>query len=414
MTVIRNRTGLRRRGPVFYTPRMRGAKGRKGLGLILGCALWFGCSPQPRGAGPDEAPAWPYAGINPVKGVPTELQSQPKFLGRWIEAFPGKGLVLVETTEPRYLAQLSFDSPHLYEFYDLGAGVEVETLGFSDDGRSVFLVAAVWSSPVGSSIYARAILELDLEIDLLVDTIGLPRHGVARGFGIDTSRRRAFLLTDDGTGEGTLQKIDLYRGTALQSVPIGVIPAAVGRKGLVVDRDARHLFCLAGGDAARSDFEPVREEEPRGPELLILDADSVVVTSRISLDPALAPRAVAYSGQRDRVYVLEANRARSRLVIVDAAFSVIRRRVDFPEETSDLVVSGGYAFAPGAHGIYIVDLYQESWVSRPSLPFELTGEMTVSQDHVTALVLFQSAPVGGVPGIAEVALTSGSLVGVIR
>jgi hypothetical protein len=411
--MTRTGTGLRRRGPVFYTPGMR-VPWRKGIGLVLGCALGMGCSPQPRGADPDEIPAWPYAGITAVKGIPPELQGQPRFLGRWIEGLPGKGIVFVEATEPRYVARLSFDAPHLYSFFDLGMGVEVETLGFSDDGRSVFLVGAAISPQMGRSVYSRAILELDLEIDLLIDTIGLPRHGMARGFGVDASRRRAFLLSDDGAGEGTLQKIDLYGGGVVQRVSTGVIPAAVGRKGLALDRNARKLFCLAGGDAARSDFEPVREGEPQGPEILVLDADSLSITARIPLDPELAPRAVAHSQDRELVYVLEANQARSRLVIVDAAFSLVRRRVDLPEETTDLVITGGYAFAPGAHGIYIVDLHQESWISRPSLPFEVTGEMTVSQDHVTALVLFQSATAGGTPGIAEVALQSGSLVRVIR
>jgi len=335
-------------------------------------------------------------------------------VGRWIESYPETGVVFVEATEPRYVARLSFDTPHRYEFLDLGADVEVETVGFSADGRSLFLVGAALSPQSGNAIYSRAILELDLELDILVDTIALPRHGMSRGFAVDTRRRRVFLLSDDGAGQGSLQKIDLYGGSAVQSVSTGVVPAAVGRKGLTVDRDARMVFCLAGGDAARSDFEPVLEEEPRGPELVVFEADSLTVTARIPLDPAMAPRVVAYSVLRDRAYVLEAGLSKSRLVIVDAAFSLVRRSVEFPEPTTDLVLSGGYAFAPGAHGIYVVDLYQESWISRPSLPFVLTSEMTVSQDHATALVLFQSASTGGAPGIAEVALQSGNLVGVIR
>ena len=71
-------------------------------------------------------------------------------------------------------------------------------------------------------------------------------------------------------------------------------------------------------------------------------------------------------------------------------------------------------FAPGAHGIYVVDLFQENWIGRPSLAFDLTSEIVVSRDHTTALVLFQSLNGGGSPGIAEVALQSGTLMGVIR
>ncbi len=108
------------------------------------------------------------------------------------------------------------------------------------------------------------------------------------------------------------------------------------------------------------------------------------------------------------------NRKQSRLLIVDGAYFDIRNRVDLPETVTDLVVRGGYAFMPGAHGIYIVDLGAETWISRPNLYFEFPGEMAVSADLSTALVLFQSASTGVVPGLAAVDLHTGTLLEVLQ
>jgi hypothetical protein len=180
-----------------------------------------------------------------------------------------------------------------------------------------------------------------------------------------------------------------------------------------VDRNLRHVFCLTGGDIFRSDFEPIGPGSECGPALSVLDPDSLDTVARVPLDKGYEPVAVAYDGDRDRVYVLEVGQG-SRLVTVDAVFHVIRGRVELPEVTTDLVVTGGFAFAPGPHGIYIVELDTETWISRPSLPFETTEEIAVSDDLSTAFVLFEAPTSGGGPGLAVVDLQTGSLLDVLK
>jgi DNA-binding beta-propeller fold protein YncE len=263
-------------------------------------------------------------------------------------------------------------------------------------------------------VVARSLLLVDLEQGgMLLDTLPLPRDGIARGLAVDSYKNRAFILHDDGLGGGTVHRIDLYDGRRVER-ETGVVPDGVGRKGLVLDRNARTVFCLAGGDASRPDFAPITDREPAGPVLIALDADSLTVVERIPLGERFQPQALAYDEARDRVYVLTVREGGSELVVVDAAFTEQRSAVSLPEETTDLVVSGGYAFLPGAHGIYIVDLDLESLISHPYLPLELTGEIVVSDDQSIALVSFQAAETAGPPGIAKVGLRVGNLMDVLR
>lgn len=382
-------------------------------GLVL-AALAAGCAPAPVGGRADPAPSWPYAGVEFYSRVPDPLFGRVLFTGRWLAAEPGGESVLTETGDPRFLCRIPFADRSRFEFLDLGMGAEVEDLGFLDEGRELILVAALTSPHHGDAVLVRSLLEVDLDGRVLLDTIPLDRNGMTRGLAVDPYSRRIFILEDHGGGAGAVQVVDLYRGRRTLRADVGTVPALVGRKGLVVDRNLRHIFCLSGGESSRSDFEPIGPGSSGGPALMVLDTDSLHLQAQIPLDEAFEPRALGYDADRDRVYVLEVDLQGSRIVSVDAVFNTIRGRVDLPEETTDLVISGGYAFAPGAHGIYIVELDSETWISRPTLLFELTGEIAVSDDLTTAFVLFQAAHGGGGPGIAAVALQTGTLLDVLR
>lgn len=394
-------TLTRRRAPLLVTCFVGGV-------LAAGSFVW-GCA----GRYDPTLDSWPYPRITGYGSVPPPLVGLPLFAGRWIEAEPARDLVLAETTDPRYVARLSFTSPRRLYFFDLGPGTEAETAAFLDAGRSVLLVGAVISPHHSRAVVARSVLLVDLEQGLLLDTIPLPRDGIARGLAVDRYKNRAFLLHDNGLGDGSILRVDLYGGRQ-EEAPTGIIPEGLGRKGIVLNQNASKVFCVAGGESARPDFAPVGDREDEGPALLAIDPDSLAVTHRIPLGERFQPRAVAYDPSRDRVYVLASRTGGSELLVVGAAFVDKRTAVDIPEETTDLVISGGYAFMPGAHGIYIVDLDLESLVSRPYLPLELTGEMAVSYDQSTALVSFQSAQTSGPPGIAKIGLQSGNLMDVIQ
>jgi hypothetical protein len=377
--------------------------------VLLLAAMGLGCAARYDPA----RPPWPYARVTGLNDVPPPLRGAPLFAGRWLVADPVGETVLSETTDPRFLIRFSFEVPRTFTFVDLGPGAEVENLVFQEAGRTALLVGAITSPHHGQAVVARSILFLDLEQILLLDAVPLGRDGFARGLAVDPYKNRVFLLNDDGQGRGAVHRVDLFDGTRLET-PTGVIPSGLGRKGLVLDRDIRRVFCLAGGMPARSDFAPVTGIEPQEPQLLVLDPDSLAVRSRLPLGPRQEPRALAYDESRDRVCILVTERNRSRLLVVDAAFVEKRGDVLLPEETTDLVLSGSYAIMPGAHGIYVVDLDIESLVSRLALPLDLTGEMVVSGDRTSVMVAFQSAGVANAPGLAHIALQSGDLLDILR
>jgi hypothetical protein len=374
-------------------------------------AVVLGCAGPRGGSAPD--PAWPYARISSENVLPPGLAGRSLFWGRWIVADPDRGTVLSESTDPRYLLRLSFDEPRRYRILDLGPDAVVETLAFLDRGRSVLLVGSVGEAQTGTSVYARALLRFDLEQDLLVDAIPLRRGDTARGLAIDPQERRAFLLVDDGFGNGSLEVVDLYTGKSLLRREVGGIPAGVGRRGLVTDRNARSLFCLSGGQSTRSDFAPV-DEQPELPEILVLDADSLTVEARIPIDEKGVPIALAYDAERDRVVVLEAGIDRSRVILVDAAYREVRDRVGVDQAATDLVIQGSYAFLPGPRGIAVVDLDRALVAGYALFPLERTGEMAVSGDRRRALVFFQGGAPPGSPGIALVGLDTGTLLDVLQ
>jgi hypothetical protein len=381
----------------------------------LGILQTLGCSPRPA-VDAQQEPSWPYAGVARVDGIPATLRERPRFAGRWIASPPGTDLVLLESSDPRYMVRLSFDNPLAQQFIDLGLDVEVENIGFGDRGRTALLVAAARSSRYAQAVYARAILTVDLELTLLTDWISLSRLGVSRGMAVNDAFRRVFLLSDVGGGEGVLRMVDLYGGSPVRELAIGSIPAGVGRRGLAGDETGRLLFCLTGGAVSRSDFEPVRpqERESSGPELLVVSADTLGVEQRIALDPGLEPLAVAYLGTIDRVGILIGNRLKSRIVIVDPAFGSVRASLDLPEPVTDLVVGGPYGFCPGRTGVYVVDLERELLVGRSRFDFGFTGELAVSSDLTRAMIFFQRAGLGDVPGLAEVSLQSGETLKVLQ
>ncbi len=378
--------------------------------LAAAAILIGGCATAGPGGSPDRAPSWPYAGIAVRDQLPPELEGQAIFTGRWLAATPDGDAVFTETVVPRYLARVPFAETWRRRYLDLGAGAAVENLGFLEQGRTLLLVAAVGSPHSGRAVVARAVLTVDLDGGILLDSVPLARDGYAVGLALDPFKRRIFLYQDEGGGEGTMEIVDLYSGRVRRRAPVGSVPAGVTRKGLVVDDNVRTLFCLTGGELPRSDFQPVAPDTGyAGPQVTVLDTDSLTVKARVPLDEGYEPRVIAWSEERDRAYVLETNRRRSVVVVVDGAFYEVRNRIELPEPVTDLVLRGGYAFAPGPNGVYIVDLVAESWISRSALIFDVTGEMAVSGDLSTAFVLYQSVSVAGVPGIAVVGLQSGTL-----
>lgn len=344
--------------------------------------------------------------------VPPELSGRPAFVGRWIERTPGGDAVYADASDPRFLMRIPLKTLRRIDFIDLGQGVDVETLAFLETGRELLLVAS--AHDLSASLVARALLQVDVEAGTLLDVIALPRKAVSRGLAVDSSRRRVFLLEDEGGGVGRVRAVDLYRGRILAESAVGGVPAAVGRKGLALARGGRRLYCLSGGVASRSDFEPRAAGEPGPPEVVFLDADSLRATERVPLDPDFSPAVLALDEDRDRLYVLEVSTERSRVVVVDAAFASVRARVDLPDAATDLVLAAGYAFAPGPYGIHAIDLVSESRAGGTAVPFDITREMVVTPDLATALVMFQSTTDGGPPGIAAVGLTTGEILDVLQ
>jgi hypothetical protein len=305
-------------------------------------------------------------------------------------------------------------SVHSIDFIDLGPGVLVESLAFPETSRELLLVARAGFPEQASTLAARAILQIDAQAGTLLDVVPLPRKAVSRGLAVDSNRRRAFLLEDEGAGVARVRAVDLYRGTVVTEGVVAGVPAAVSRKGLALERGGRRLFCLSGGESARSAFEPRSAQGPAPPALVILDADSLRVTERVALDPGFDPAVLALDDQRDRAYILEVAADRSRIVVVDAAFATVRARIDLPDVVTDLVLAAGHALAPGPHGIHAVDLAMEARAGGTPVPFDLTREMVVTPDAALALVMFQSTTEAGPPGIAVVSLASGEVLDVLQ
>jgi len=329
--------------------------------------------------------------------------------GRWLEAMPGGSEVLAETSLPRFLMTLPIGGREPSDFLDMGPGAEIEDLVFAPREQAVYMTAAV-SNPhrSGSPVTARALLEIDTANWMLIGSVPLDTDRYARGMAVERHQSRVYLYEEDGEGAARLSVVDLYRQIPLRSLRVGTMPAVVGRKGLAVDRESKVLFCLVGGDGIRDDFAPVGRA-PQAPALVALSAEDLVRRGSVELPDGSEPRALGYDQDLEKLCVLTTDRKRSRLVLVDAGFLRIRTVVDLPEPTSDLVVLGGYAFAPGAHGVYIVDLNSETWVSRPGVNFDRTGEVAVAGDLRRALVQFRSGAVNAAPGVALLDLTTGSV-----
>jgi DNA-binding beta-propeller fold protein YncE len=335
------------------------------------------------------------------------------FNGHWIASDPERGIVLSESSDPRYLLRLSVTEPRRIDFLDLGIQARAENMIFADRGRAALIVGSVGNRPAGISVDARSLLRLDLEQDLLLDTIPLGRNDFTRGLALDPQERRLFLLADDGAGNGTVEVIDLYGGRVLLRRPIGDIPAGMRRKGIALDRSGHLLYCLAGGESTHSDFPPVGET-PQGPEVLILETDSLTIQTRIPLSQKASPIALAFDTDRNRAIALEVEGDRSQVVVIDAGFQEVRDRVGFREGATDLVLRGGYAFLPVRHGITVIDLDRALVAGNVFVPLERTGDMALSPDGTRALVLFQGGTPPGPPGIAVIALDSGTMVDVLQ
>jgi hypothetical protein len=376
--------------------------------------LVTGCSMEPADSVALREVSWPYARIAADPQVPPELTGQPMFSGRWLAADPAGGDAIAESSDPRYLLRLPFGNPRRFSFLDLGPDAEIETLGFLEGGKILLLVGVVTTPERSRAAASRALLQFDVEQSLLLDSIPLPRDRVARGFAVDPVTRRVYLFQDDGAGNGSVQVVDLYGGVRHRGVPMGVIPAGVGRKGLAMGRNGRMLYCLTGGESSRSDFEPVQNQPPSGPELLLLDPDTLGVTARIPLDDDAAPRAVISDPDRDLAFVLANRGSGSRLYVIDTGFAEIRGTVDVANEGSDLALTQDHVIVACARGIYFIDPTLDQVVGGVQLPFGRTGDMAVSGDGLRALVQFEMSPSGGGSGIALASLNPPGLADVLQ
>lgn len=381
----------------------------RGSGALLIAVLFglAGCALPPPGSGGD--PRWPYPGIRVTDRAPDALAGYAQFEGRWMEAMPEGETALVEATLPQFLLGVPFGQYGGWTYFDLGPGAEAENVAFAPRQDRMFLVAAV-SSPhhTGNPVFARALLEVDMDGWTLLGAIPLSRDAINRGIVLDPNLRRAYLLEETGGETGVLETVDLYEGRVVARRPVGHLPIGVWRKGLALDRDGRVLYCLVGGDGGRDDFAPL-DEGPSTPRVLALDADSLTVRGAVELSDRYEPRALRYDEPHEKLAVLLSNYERSAVAMVDAGFLTVRVTVDLPEPTTDLTLSNGYAFAPGARGIYIVDLDAETWISRPGVGFEQTGEISVSGDLTVALVRFSAQVEGSAAGLAVVDLAGGGV-----
>ena len=357
--------------------------------------------------------SWPYAAVTLAPGVPPELSGRPIFTGQWIEVDTDRGTVLAESAEPRYLLRLSVNDLHHIDFLDLGAGARAENVIFAERGRMALVIGTAGNRSAGISVDARAVLRVDLDQNLLLDTIPLGRNDLARGLALDPQERRLFLLADDGAGNGTVEIIDLYGGRMLQRRAVGDIPVGMRRKGLALDRNGEALYCLAGGESAHSDF-PLAGKAAQGPELLILETDSLSIQTRIPLTEGASPVALAFDADRNRAVVLEVMGDKSQVMIVDGAFRELRDKVGFSTTATDLVIRGGYAFLPGPDGITVIDLDRAQVAGRLYLHLDRTSDLAVTPDGTRALVLFQGGAPPGPPGIGVIALDTGTMVDVLQ
>ncbi len=362
------------------------------------------------------APAsWPYPGITASVAVPPALQGVPLFLGRWMAPSVEGELAYLEASDPRFLIQLPYDDPRVLRFYDFGPRTAVENARFGPGGGRAVVVAIVTSQYSGIGVESRALLELDLNSNLLLDAFPLSRAAIARGFVFDGRRRVAYLLEDSGEGTGALIQFNLYSGNVSHSIDVGNVPAGVDRKGLVMDRNEELLFCLSGGLNVRHDFQPVDvQAEVRAPEVLILGADTLGVVGHIPLGALGEPRVLEYDPQSDRVAVLVSGESHSRVVVIDPRFLDVRAVLELPEYATDLTLVGGYGFAAGANGLYLVDLTLET-LGRIPVSLGATGELSIAGDLSTALVQFESSVIGGgAPGVASVELQTGRVLDVLQ
>jgi len=376
------------------------------LGLLVALLL-AGCDSSAVPQDPTRYPTWPHAGIRILQQYPYELTQGSALAGRWLSTAPGGQTVFAEATLPNFVIALPVNDRHQSVLLDLGDGTSVDNLAYGETNQVYFTGMVEAPSAQGSAVLTRAILEVDRYNYTMLSITPLPRDKAVRGF-VTARGGRAYLYLVSGAGEGSILGLSLYNGLVLGNRRIGLVPAAMGRKGMAVDRDGRYLYCLTGGEAGVSDFTPVTDE-PTEPHLAVVGVDSLAVVHRVALPGDYEPQAVYYHEIRERVYVVAGSRKGARIYEIDAAFFYIRNVVDLPSAVSDLALTELYGFAPAANGIYVIDLATLAYSARPGLPFTQTGEMSVTPDAVTGLIQFFSSYQGGGPGVAVVDLATGQL-----
>lgn len=361
--------------------------------------------------------AWPYAGLNELRGAALQLYQGRFFSGTRAEFTGDGGTLVAETAQPGLLTLARMPDGVPGSLYDLGSGAVVENLLFDADGTTLYVMAStIRPENVGEVQLARALLKIDTTLPLLQVPIPLRVGGYSHGLVV--LPRRGLLYTLDSAGAGvangaTLSRIDLIADEITRRRAVGSLPLQLDRRGLATDEQQQVIYGLVSTGGGGSDFDPPEQARVAARTYLAtFDPDSLTERARTPLDPGLEYQAIARSPRG--VLVLGTAPQRSGLTEIDTRLMQEVGWIELPRGITDVAVSRHRAVLPGRGALYIVDLDLFTTLKVVPLGVEATAEAALTPDGRIAAVLFEDFNFPGQSSLALIDVEQGRIVRMVR
>ena len=382
-----------------------------GLLLSSGCAA---SRPPPGG----RSARWPFSGLLSYVGPNLGIFRDRFFSGEGLIIDPLGHNLYAESLRSGALTLVELDHGTITTVLDLGEGALIEQAHFSPDGWSLYVIGnTIHARNMGHLPLARALLKIDLNLQMAQTPVELPISGWSRGLALEQDRGWLYSMETvgpDRTSGATLSRIDLYTNELSLRRPMGGLPAGMRRHALAFDDRNDRLFAILGGEEP-SDFDPTGTPS-RETVLASLRLDSLSVIERLPLRAEIdyigvfpAPRGVLVVGRDTRP-----GHRQTWLTVIDTRLMKEVAWLDLPEFASDVAVSMDTAVLPVRRGFYIVDLSFLSIRAAVPLPVDWTGDVALTPDERTAAVAMEDPDRPGLPVVGLIDVEAARLDQVLR
>ena len=279
--------------------------------------------------------SWPNQILRELSDFPPELDPQESLQGDWIQAIDVRQGIIAEGTLPEYFFLRPWVETRR-SLFTMGPGVKIEVLEMGEDNKLYAVARATRGFRGGGEVVSRAFLRIDPETWHIVFAAPLSTQTQAYGMALDVYSPEAYVLVQ-GRGNTEVLKMSTFDGAVLGRRVVDRLPLTVGRRGLAFDSDRKFLYVLYGGQEQTSDFMPIADSLTAGEAdggVLIIDARSLELVSKIQLGSGASPVAVAYDHLEAKACVLAHTENKSTIFIIHGAFHNVTDIARLPERAS--------------------------------------------------------------------------------